>query len=155
MERILSLYNLHELVKTSLQSVASIISFKRRQLSASKISSSFGVFALCKQTTPSISKKIAFINCSDHNFNNQRNNSRRIILLSLILSHIFMDTQLLIIAFLRIRTLDKLFEATIALVNFRIYYFPNWKHIFQRFILQRFMPYLMSFPAHLILRMLI
>ena len=36
------------------------------------------------------------------------------------LSHIFMDTQLLIIAFLRIRTLDKLFEATIALVNFRI-----------------------------------
>ena len=31
-----------------------------------------------------------------------------------------MDTQLLIIAFLRIRTLDKLFEATIALVNFRI-----------------------------------
>ena len=34
------------------------------------------------------------------------------------LSHIFMDTQLLIIAFLRIRTLDKLFEATIALVNF-------------------------------------
>lgn len=38
----------------------------------------------------------------------------------LILSHIFMDTQLLIIAFLRIRTLDKLFEATIALVNFRI-----------------------------------
>ena len=37
-----------------------------------------------------------------------------------VLSHIFMDTQLLIIAFLRIRTLDKLFEATIALVNFRI-----------------------------------
>lgn len=37
-----------------------------------------------------------------------------------LLSHIFMDTQLLIIAFLRIRTLDKLFEATIALVNFRI-----------------------------------
>ena len=41
-------------------------------------------------------------------------------LVDLILSHIFMDTQLLIIAFLRIRTLDKLFEATIALVNFRI-----------------------------------
>ena len=36
------------------------------------------------------------------------------------LSHIFMDTQLLIIAVLRIRTLDKLFESTIALVNFRI-----------------------------------
>ena len=40
--------------------------------------------------------------------------------LEIILSHIFMDTQLLVKAFLRIRTLDKLFEATIALVNFRI-----------------------------------
>ena len=40
--------------------------------------------------------------------------------LEIILSHIFMDTQLLVKAFLRIRTLDKLFEVTIALVNFRI-----------------------------------